>query len=663
MVNGNTTSTQSSAVSSLRSTCPTGVCEQAIFDGRVAVGIEFRDLEYGGYGETPNVTVDLNDGTSAGFNLRAFERLHVTGSLGNDFLEGGVFRDLFFGAGGEDTLHGGAGDDDLDGGDGADSLNGFGGADVLLGGLGVDTLLGGGDDDTLSGGADGDVMNGGAGVDWASYADAVQAQRVDMAFGGTNTGIAAGDVLVRIENLLGSDQRDFFYGDDAANEISTGAADDLLTGRGGDDTLIGGAGDDFLNGGLGADHLDGGAEGAFGDWAQYNLASTGVTADLVDASGNTGEAAGDSYVSIENLFGSQFGDTLRGDDNFNYFLGKDGGDLIEARGGTDYVIAGAGDDTLDGGDQDDILLGGLGADHMIGGAGIDRAQYSQATTGLVIDLGMAANNTGEAAGDTYDGIENLYGSFLADTITGDAGANVLQGVGGADLIRGAGGDDELLGGGGFDTLEGGAGGDILSGGAGSDTASYQGAAAGLRADLQFAGTNTGEAAGDIYASVENLTGSGFDDALYGTGDANRLFGEGGDDTLVGRGGDDYLIGAAGKDIMNGGAGADLMLGGADFDVLLGGAGDDTLTGGSDSADVFIFQDGFGADEVTDFDALDDAEKIDISALSAVTFTDYLSFEAAHLSTQGNDVLLTAGSDTLLIRNVSLNDLTEADFTF
>jgi Ca2+-binding RTX toxin-like protein len=132
---------------------------------------------------------------------------------------------------------------------------------------------------------------------------------------------------------------------------------------------------------------------------------------------------------------------------------------------------------------------------------------------------------------------------------------------------------------------------------------------------------------------------------------------------VGRGGDDFLIGAAGEDIMNGGGGADLMLGGSGFDVLLGSTGNDTLTGGTDTADAFIFQDGFGADEVTDFEATNDAEKLDVSAVSAITFTDYASFETAHLSTQGSDVLLTAGADTILIRDVTLAALDQNDFVF
>ena len=611
-------------------------------------------------------------GTEAGDFIRGYGSADtLDGAGGSDSLDGGPLNDLLYGRAGNDTIYGGHGEDTIEGGedhdeliggDGYDSIKGGTGNDTLSGGSGLDTLLGQDGVDYLEGGLHADVMNGGGGSDWAVYASSAQDIRVDMLYGGTNTGEAAGDVLVRIENLLGGEMRDFFYGDDAANVLQTGGGDDLLMGRGGDDTLEGGSGDDFLNGGLGADVLRGGTHGAFGDWVQYNLAASGVLVDLVDAASNQGEAAGDTFDSIENLFGSQHGDTLRGDDGFNYVLGLGGNDLIETRGGTDYVIAGAGDDTLDGGDQDDILLGGLGADHLIGGAGIDRAQYSQSDSGLVIDLITVANNTGEAAGDTYDSIENVYGSFFADSITGNTQANVLQGVGGADLLRGLGGDDALLGGNGFDTLEGGAGADTLSGGAGDDTASYAAATAGVRADLSAAGTNTGEAAGDVYASIENLTGSAFDDALYGDDTDNMLQGGLGADTLVGRDGADHLQGGVGDDILNGGAGADTLSGGSGFDLLLGGAGNDLLSGG-ESADRFVFQDGFGDDTLSDFDALDAMEQLVLSSLTAVSFTTYASFAADHLSTDGSDVILTAGSDTLRLQNTALSDLDASDFVF
>ena len=80
---------------------------------------------------------------------------------------------------------------------------------------------------------------------------------------------------------------------------------------------------------------------------------------------------------------------------------------------------------------------------------------------MIADLSMPANNTEEASGDTYTGIENLLGSHFDDQLVGDGAKNILTGGDGEDVLIGNNGDDQLIGGPGADTLNGGAGKDTI----------------------------------------------------------------------------------------------------------------------------------------------------------------------------------------------------------
>ncbi|HRI37729.1 MAG TPA: hypothetical protein PLO50_04165 [Nitrospira sp.] len=76
-------------------------------------------------------------------------------------------------------------------------------------------------------------------------------------------------------------------------------------------------------------------------------------------------------------------------------------------------------------------------------------------------------------------------------------------------------------------------------GNGTDTASYSTATAGVRVNLGMTtAQNTVGAGTDTLQSIENLTGSNFNDSLIGNSGANVLRGGGGNDTLDGAGGGD-----------------------------------------------------------------------------------------------------------------------------
>ena len=90
--------------------------------------------------------------------------------------------------------------------------------------------------------------------------------------------------------------------------------------------------------------------------------------------------------------------------------------------------------------------------------------YGDSTVAVAVNLATGRGSGGSAEGDTLVNIENVYGSYYNDTLTGNDAANLLQGLEGHDVLKGGGGDDRLIGGLGDDFLKGGGGGDYLEGG-------------------------------------------------------------------------------------------------------------------------------------------------------------------------------------------------------
>lgn len=187
---------------------------------------------------------------------------------------------------------------------------------------------------------------------------------------------------------------------------------------------------------------------------------------------------------------------------------------------------------------------------------------------------------------TSDDLQVIAGALAgADTFKGGSGADYVKLYGGNDTAAGNGGIDTIFGGTGNDTISGGdgndklygeAGADKLDGGNGTDTAYYAGAAAGVTASLANAAINTGDAQGDVYVSIERLTGSSYADKLYGNGSANLLAGGSGDDLLNAGSGNDTLYGALGADDLTGGAGADTFVFKSLTDTTVAVAGRDSI---------------------------------------------------------------------------------------
>jgi len=398
--------------------------------------------------------------------------------------------------------------------------------------------------------------------------------------------------------VIGTLDADVVTGGDGDNILFVRRGDDIVFGGKGDDFLIssngtdvlnGGAGNDSLLGGLDADTLDGGSD-TTGDSAYYSGSNVGVTIDLSAGTAFGGHAEGDVLIGIEHLFGSRWGDDLRGDAQNNVLTGYVGSDTLDGRDG---------DDNLVGGLDADHLISGLGADTMNGGVGAgDHADYSGSNAAVIIGVNSGAvNSGGHAEGDVITtNTENLTGSAFADQITGNTLNNVLIGGFGNDTINASSGNDTVQGGEGDDLLLGSRGADLIDGGAGADTASYANSDALVIVDLA-AGTaiGSGHSFGDTLISIEGAIGSQFHDSLFGDGGNNSLRGLNGSDDLFGAAGDDTLVGDGGKDTLTGGTGNDVLNGGAEIDTFVF----DTANFGADT--ILRFGAGFGAGcELMDF---------------------------------------------------------------
>ena len=524
------------------------------------------------------------------------------GTGGGDTISGGADADTLNGLAGDDFLYGNAGNDTLNGGDGSDQLFGGPGNDTIDGGTGAldyarydnasgpvtvnlalgtatgadgvdsllnldgvtgsafaDTLYGSANNDFIEGGLGNDYLDGGPGVDYLGHQLATGSVTVSLASGAT-AGAAGNDVLLGFENVGGSPFNDF------------------LTGDSGNNILEGMAGDDVLDGGNG------------GDGASYYHAGGGVTVTL-NQGATPGDANGadghDVLLNMENLYGSQYADTLVGNAGGNYINGYGGDDVIDGAGGTDTLVGGLGRDRfvlrpLDGavititdfqvGIKADALdVSQLLADSASGAAynyrsdpfaaGILRVQQAASNTLLQWD----ADGTGPKDWQTLAILENLNvasllpQNYVGVPLLGGDQAEVLMGDIWSDVIIAGGGDDTLDGGGSSDRMEGGKGADLYYVDDPADQVLEADNALGFAPGLR-PGLDLGSAIDKVIASVtfslgafvENLDLAAGAGDLAGTGNAL-------DNVLIGNDGRNSLTGAGGNDSIDGGAGVDTAL--------------------------------------------------------------------------------------------------------
>ena len=101
--------------------------------------------------------------------------------------------------------------------------------------------------------------------------------------------------------------------------------------------------------------------------------------------------------------GTKFDDTLFGTASNDFFYGEAGNDTFHSS---------------------------AGGDAYFGGSGIDTVKYLDSAEAISVDLAKNAARGGDAAGDTFDSIQNIEGTDFNDYIAGDEEDNTFDGFDG-----------------------------------------------------------------------------------------------------------------------------------------------------------------------------------------------------------------------------------------
>ena len=460
-----------------------------------------------------------------------------------------------------------------------------------------------------------------------------------------------GDVLWGdIGNNASLGDADENFGGQGKDRIFGGGGGDQLHGENGDDYIYGHDGDDVINGGIGKDNLTG-----------------GLGEDTIRGGENDDVITAGSDVPGENDVGQ------------NFLYGDAGNDTIHGALGQDTIIGGFGKDTIFGGDGADDLTGG----NRSNGALND--QYYRAWNDGVSDV-----LSGGAGSDTYNisGFQGQHGAFvplasrdfsyyknslnLVDIVKdsdGNGNLNVWYQWTGSSYFSTsyAGGwsgptniNDVLVWGNSnssmaalIEVMEEGVAHqylvvtavypyrdvlfaikDFKSGDFGINLA-VPGAPDGNNGDDDNWRGGGGDDVMEMGDGNDTAFSMGGSDTIRGGSGSDFLDGGSGNDFVSGNGDNDELFGQTGDDHLDGGQGEDQLDGGAGSDILEGGQGDDSLGGGSEN-DTYVFNQGDGSDDISEFGNAADIDTIVFGA--DITASDVT------VSVNGRNVNLAVGAN-------------------
>ena len=412
----------------------------------------------------------------------------LTGTSGNNRLDGGEGVDVLIGFGGDDTYvldsfyetvrEDANGGTDLVIASATHTLeanvenltltdegiyNGTGNAlnNVISGNIYSNTLVGLDGNDVLIGQLGSDVMIGGRGND-TYYVDNARDLVSEAHNEGNDLVISsrAYTLTADVEKLTLTGEGNYAgTGNELNNTIIGNVGNNKLSGGLGDDTLGGGFGNDTLDGGKGGDNMKGGA----GDDRYYidnkldtvtEYGNSGMDTVLINGTYTLGQ-------NVENLLFTGAGDRFgTGNALDNHITGNTGDNTLGGADGNDVIDGGAGGDTMRGGTGNDIFY--------VDNTGDTVTEYSgQGTDSVVSTVSFMLGNN----------VENLTLTELAAVnATGNSRDNILLGNAGKNILNGMAGSDTLTGGAGADTF-------VFSAHSGADTITDFSASAGDRIDV------------------------------------------------------------------------------------------------------------------------------------------------------------------------------------
>jgi Ca2+-binding RTX toxin-like protein len=401
-----------------------------------------------------NVTLDgvANDG-STGENDRVGTDIEtLEGGLSDDTLTGGTTLVTLRGIEGNDTLQAGSGGAILDGGLGSDQLKGGAGIDTadyskrtepMLISLNVTDRSGSRADasevDHISNNVENAIGSSTPTQEFEDYDYFVDNALDNHITGGTGRafvwmpygGNDTVDGTSSYDQFLDGPGDDSYFGGDGNDEFDDGDGEDSYFGQAGDDNYVADdktTGADIFGGGIGSDS------------ATYDHKTTGVSVTL-DIQANDGVPGEGDFLGadVENVNGSDYNDTIKGNAKDNRIAGRPG------------------DDTIDPGD---------GRDVVDGGDGTDTVTYASRTVPLGFKwLPFSGGLVGGygSEGDVFPKIEKFILGSGDDTFSWADHDGDIEVIGGAgnDTITGGNGNDRIVGGDGQDTIVGGKGNDTV----------------------------------------------------------------------------------------------------------------------------------------------------------------------------------------------------------